>query len=115
MNNKRNKKRDNKNSSTSLKEINKGFNDWVGGLMPFNENLEIVLPARQGTKSINTGNANSDADAVFIGWQNTPSGEFFPLYNVTAENHPLYNSTVSVQTLRNENLKIPQTPLPEKP
>ena len=48
-------------------------------------------------------------DAVFIGWQPNGSGEAFPLYNVTASG-PLNGSTVSDQTLRAQNLRIPETP-----
>jgi hypothetical protein len=61
----------------------------------------------------NQASDKSDAgnsDAVFIGWQKTPTGEVFPLYNVTAQGHPLYCSTVSEQTLCKQNLKIPRTP-----
>jgi len=52
-------------------------------------------------------------DAVFIGWQKTPSGKVFALYNVTAESHPLHGSTVTEPTLREHNVRIPQTPPPE--
>jgi hypothetical protein len=62
----------------------------------------------QNQESDKSDAANSDA--VFIGWQKTLTGEVFPLYNVTAQGHPLYCSTVSDQTLRKQNLKIPQTP-----
>ncbi len=49
-------------------------------------------------------------DAQFIGWEKTPTGEVFALYNVLLENHPLYHSTVSEKTLREQNLNIPLTP-----
>jgi phage/plasmid-like protein (TIGR03299 family) len=55
---------------------------------------------------------SSDSDAVFLGWQETFSGEIFPLYNITAANHPSYHSTVSDRTLHSLHLRIPQTPLP---
>lgn len=49
-------------------------------------------------------------DAVFMGWQATPSGEVFPLYNVIAECHPLKGSTVTDKTLREHHLAVPRTP-----
>jgi len=51
--------------------------------------------------------------AVFLGWQRTPFGKVFALYNVTAESHPLHGSTVTEPTLRQHNLPVPQTPPPE--
>jgi phage/plasmid-like protein (TIGR03299 family) len=58
--------------------------------------------------------SGSDSDAFFLGWQKTLSGDFFPLYNITAPDHPLYNSTVSDATLRGMRLRVPQT-LPPNP
>ena len=72
------------------------------------QNRDMSEQSTQNQKSDKLDAVNSDA--VFIGWQKTPLGEAFPLYNVTAKNHPLYQSTVSDQTLREQNLKIPQTP-----
>ncbi|MGB2869501.1 MAG: hypothetical protein WBD36_13685 [Bacteroidota bacterium] len=72
--------------------------------------LDKVLQAVRRTTGIGR---RSDSDAEFLGWQKTPSGEQFALYNVTAEQHPLYRSTVSEQTLRRENLEIPSTPSPQ--
>ena len=54
----------------------------------------------------------SDADAKFLGWQKTLSGELIPLYAVTVADHPSYRSTVSDVTLRRLRLRIPQTPSP---
>jgi hypothetical protein len=99
-------------SSSPLREIRQVFNDWVGRLLPNGQDSDISEHRNQDQKSNNPGVANSDA--VFIGWQKTPSGEVFPLYNVTAKNHPLYRSTVSDQTLRKQNLKVPQTPLSQR-
>ena len=62
----------------------------------------------KSSSSFDPGVENSDA--VFLGWQNTPSGEVFPIFNVTTKDHPLYHSTVSEQTLRKQNLKVPQMP-----
>jgi hypothetical protein len=98
----------NDKSSFPLREIRQVFNDWVGRLIPHRQDSDISEHRTQNQKSNDPGIANSDA--VFIGWQKTPSGEVFPLYNVTAKNHPLYCSTVSDQTLREQNIKIPQTP-----
>ena len=49
-------------------------------------------------------------DAVFKGWQTTRSGELFALYTITATDHPSCGSTVTDKSLRNLNLRIPQTP-----
>jgi hypothetical protein len=54
----------------------------------------------------------SDADAKFLGWQKTKSGEVVALYNVTASDHPSCGSTVSERSLHEMNLKIPETPPP---
>jgi hypothetical protein len=98
---------DGKNSS-ALREIRQVFNDWVGRLLPNRQDSDISEYRNQNQRSNNPGAANSDA--VFIGWQLAPSEEVIPLYNVTAKKHPLYLSTVSDQTLREQNIKIPQTP-----
>lgn len=50
-----------------------------------------------------------DSDAYFLGWQETLSGELFPLFNITVADHPYYQSTVSEETLRRLRLRIPQT------
>ena len=98
----------NTKSLFSIKEIKGVFNDWVRKLLPIGQKLKNSQRETQELESNKTGTANSDA--VFIGWQKTSSGKEFALYNVTAKNHPLYQSTVSDQTLRNQNLKIPETP-----
>lgn len=56
-------------------------------------------------------------DAVFVGWQNSLSGEIYPIFNITAPDHPYYQSTVSEKTLCKLNLRVPQTqsPYPETP
>jgi hypothetical protein len=64
----------------------------------------------QTTKRENQKKKLSNSDAEFIGWQNTPTGEVFALYNITAEKHPSYHSTVSEKTLLELNLKVPQIP-----
>jgi len=53
----------------------------------------------------------SGSDAKFLGWQKTPSGENFALYNITAAGHPANGSTVTDRTLRHLNLQVPGTPL----
>ncbi len=57
----------------------------------------------------------SDSDAQFLGWQNTLSGEIFPVFNITVANHPFNHSTVTDTTLRRLGLRVPQTlsPYPE--
>jgi phage/plasmid-like protein (TIGR03299 family) len=51
-------------------------------------------------------------DAVFIGWQQTSSGDLFPLYNILKKKHPSYLSTVTEKTLHSFHLRIPRTPSP---
>jgi len=50
----------------------------------------------------------SDSDAVFLGWQETHSGEVIALYNITTKNHSSYGSTVTKRILRDLNLQIPK-------
>jgi hypothetical protein len=50
-------------------------------------------------------------DAEFIGWQYTPRGENFALYNIIDRTHPSYGSTVTEETLRRLKLQVPQTPM----
>jgi hypothetical protein len=50
----------------------------------------------------------SDSDAVFLGWQETLSGEVIALYNITADGHPSYGSTVTDRILFELNLQIPK-------
>jgi hypothetical protein len=59
--------------------------------------------------------AGTKADAIFLGWQKTLSGECFPLFNIIVADHPLYQSTVSDATLQRLNLRVPRTssPYPE--
>jgi hypothetical protein len=99
-------------SSSKLSEINQVVSDWVRLLLPKREDIEI----RQRGMLVRNSNdpKKIKSDAVFIGWQETSLGDAFPLFNITVKNHPLYQSTVSDQTLRDQNLKIPQTSLPSK-
>jgi hypothetical protein len=100
-------------SSSPLGEIRQVVKDWVGRLRP---NSQAPYISEHGNQDQNSNNREiENSDAVFIGWQKTPEGDDFPLYNITAKNHPLYLSTVSEQTLRKVNLKIPQTPPQQKP
>jgi hypothetical protein len=74
--------------------------------------MEDNLSQGESSNSDSTERRQND-DAVFVGWQKTPSGKVFALYNVIAESHPLHGSTVTEPTLREHNLPIPQTPPPE--
>ena len=56
-----------------------------------------------------TNPPGSNSDANFVGWQETLSGEIFPLFNITIADHPLYQSTVSDATLRRLRLRVPRT------
>jgi hypothetical protein len=49
-----------------------------------------------------------DSDMIFLGWQETLSGDAIPLYTITAPDHPLYKSTVSDASLRKLGLRVPQ-------
>jgi hypothetical protein len=51
-----------------------------------------------------TNSSGSDSDANFLGWQQTLSGEIFPLYTITVADHPSYHSTVSDTTLSGAQL-----------
>jgi phage/plasmid-like protein (TIGR03299 family) len=53
-----------------------------------------------------------DSDAAFLGWQGSLSGDIFPLYTITAEDHRSCHSTVSDVTLRKMHLRTPRTPSP---
>lgn len=55
-----------------------------------------------------TDQSVSRVDAVFIGWQPSPWGGAFPLYNITRKGHPWYGSTVSDRELRKLNLRVPE-------
>jgi|WetSurMetagenome_2_1015567.scaffolds.fasta_scaffold538136_2 hypothetical protein len=55
--------------------------------------------------------ASPESDAVFLGWQQTGSGDRFALYVVTAANHPAFGSTVSRRGLYKLGLQVPETPL----
>jgi hypothetical protein len=51
-------------------------------------------------------------EAIFLGWQETRSGDIFPLYNILKIGHPSYLSTVTEETLQAFHLRIPRTPSP---
>ncbi len=74
--------------------------------------MENNLSQAESSNSDSTERRQGE-EAVFIGWQKTPSGKIFALYNVIAESHPLHGSTVTEPTLREHNVPIPQTPPPE--
>lgn len=46
----------------------------------------------------------------FIGYQEDPNGEAFPLFNMLNEHHPLYGSTVLPETIVREGLLVPDHP-----
>ena len=77
--------------------------------------------SRGGTTTLHPPPAPPDAiralavqgqDVVFLGWQQTPSGDIYPLYNILRIGHPLYLSTVTEKTLQANHLRIPRTPSP---
>lgn len=61
---------------------------------------------QQSTNKRSPGNS----DAIFLGWQRTPFGDTFALYNVINPRHPFFGSTVSEITLQKLNLRVPPTP-----
>jgi hypothetical protein len=97
--------------SLSLSEIRLGFADWVKNFLPREHAVRYMPEESPKAEPTNTNEANSDA--VFLGWQRTPQGEVFALYNVIAKEHPLYRSTVSGKTLYEQRLEIPPTPFPQ--
>ena len=54
-----------------------------------------------------------DADAKFLGWQQTLAGKLIPIFIITAADHPLYGSTATGNGLRKLNLQVPGTSLPQ--
>ncbi len=61
--------------------------------------------------SEHTSLSGPDSDAEFLGWQETLSGDFVPLFNIILAEHPLFGSTVTRRGLSRLNLQIPRTPL----
>jgi hypothetical protein len=57
-----------------------------------------------------TSDRAAETDVVFIGWQDNPWGEAFPLYDITAPGHPSRGSTVTARELRRLRLQVPTTP-----
>lgn len=51
-------------------------------------------------------------EAVFLGWQETTSGDLFPLYNIQKTSHPSNQSTVTEATLHSMHVRTPRTPSP---
>lgn len=51
-------------------------------------------------------------EVEFLGWQETISGEIFPLYNIVKVGHPSHRSTVTEKSLQGMHLRIPRTPSP---
>lgn len=97
-------------SSFSWSQAKQMLSEWARKLVPTRNDSENSQPGSQAVDS--STSAMTNADAEFIGWQQTRNGEPYALYNVTAEQHPLYHSTVSEKTLRKHNLEIPPTPQP---
>ena len=98
----------NSRDSEQEKETRQVYARWIGLLPPSVSNIK---PTKQSNRLADSNNHKPvNADAVFVGWQDTPSGSVLALYNVTVKNHPLYLSTVSANTLREQNLQIPPTP-----
>jgi len=51
-------------------------------------------------------------EVEFLEWQQTSSGDIFPLYNVLTKGPPSYRSAVTGKTLQTLHLRTPQTPSP---
>jgi hypothetical protein len=98
----------NPRDSGQVKETRQVYTRWIRSLHP---NARSMKSAEQSNSRRDSSNyETTNTDAVFIGWQDTPSGSMFALYNVTAAKHPLFHSTVTAKTLYEQNLKIPPTP-----
>lgn len=67
-------------------------------------------------KSTRTDDVRAQAirnqEVKFLGWQETLTGDIFPLYNVFKIGHPSHRSTVTEETVRTQHLRIPKTPSP---
>jgi hypothetical protein len=98
-------------SSFSFGDIKQVLNEWLRKLLPIGQDSGSSRRGNQEPESSSPESANSDAE--FLGWQKTPAGKIFALYNVSAKQHPLYRSTVSEQTLRQQHLDTPPTPDPQ--
>lgn len=61
-----------------------------------------------------TNRSATGKDAVFIGWQPSPWGGVFPLYNIVRAGHPARGATVSDRELRAMHLRIPDSPPPRE-
>jgi hypothetical protein len=73
--------------------------------------LEHVRGLQIGSREKEASNRKStNSDAIFLGWQTMLSGKIVALYNILIKNHPLYHSTVTEDTLRKQNLEVPQIP-----
>jgi len=97
----------------SLREIGQVFNEWLRKLLPIGR---VLGDPQRDNRLLQADPAEAgSSDAVFLGWQETKSGEVYALYTVMAKHHPLYQSTVSERTLRKQQLEIPPTPPPDRP
>ncbi len=64
------------------------------------------------SRSVSEPPAVQHRDVEFLGWQETLSGDIFPLYNVFKKDHESYQSTVTEKTLQAQHLRTPKTPSP---
>ena len=68
----------------------------------------MIFKDKKAVKMKDDESVNSDLDAIFIGWQETISGDFMALYNITNAYHPYYQSTVTENTLKKMKLRFRQ-------
>jgi len=54
-----------------------------------------------------------EADALFIGWKETPGGTHLPHFTIVTTEHPFYGFTVSEPVLHKLDLQVPRIPLRE--
>ena len=94
--------------SFTLDDLRSTVDDWLRKLQQLVDLPKYVEREVKNLERIEPENGSSDA--VFVGWQPTPSGKVFGLYNIIAENHRLYRSTVSEKTLLEEHLNVPPAP-----
>lgn len=73
--------------------------------------MKAVLDQIMGwAKKHKIQSAGEVPDAIFIGLQPFSDQAPIPLFNITKPGHPKINSTVSVDTLRQEGLEVPEIP-----
>ena len=107
---------ENKDSEVIRSNRSPASNNFVTSLIEnwtslIQSNKDSASDAKKQTKpTISDKRSPVNSDAIFLGWQRTPSGNAFALYNVINPRHPFFGSTVSEMTLQKLNIRVPPTP-----